>query len=149
MNDDFSIRITLEYAAPLAKLRTQALKIIDLTVKNDANRLLLVEHWLMAGERDINDAEPRMSKPDPSLYAYSRVVRTPMPNGRKHRFQTVPGRGADKPRYPAHTLRLMWFMLFLKYIPVDEEAPERNTARDHYLRQKIPEAGLLHKNKHS
>src|ERR1700749_2625284 len=64
VDDDFGVGMGPEGVAKPRQLRRQRLKIVDLTIEDDAHRAVLVELRLVAGH-EIDDCEPAVPQAYP------------------------------------------------------------------------------------
>src|SRR5690606_24599874 len=65
---------------------TQGREVVDLSVEDDADRLLLVQHRLAAAVH-VDDAEPPMPERGAADVGEALVIRTPVPQRRHHSGQ--------------------------------------------------------------
>src|SRR6266851_309010 len=83
MNNDLGVGLCREFVAPSNQFLTKMLKVVDLAVKNDPDRSILIRDRLMTGMQ-INDAEASHAEAYIGANEKAVVVRTAMDNRRAH-----------------------------------------------------------------
>src|SRR6185312_6944533 len=86
MDDHLGVAPCAEAVAGTLEFRNQLLEIVDFAVENDCDRMVLVEHRLLA-MGDVDNGEPAVTKADAAIDVESRSVRPAMGKGIGHPHQ--------------------------------------------------------------
>jgi hypothetical protein len=77
VDDDFSVAASVEDMAEGLQFRNEFLVIVDFAVEDDADALVFVVEWLLAGGQ-VDDGEPTMAEPDAGFEMQAAFIGTAM-----------------------------------------------------------------------
>ena len=98
MDDHFRIGGGRKHMAALLQLAAEVAKVVDLAVKHNPNRAVLIVDRLASG-LEINDAQAAHAQADTGAYIESLIVWATMDHGRAHRTHFLRG---DRPTIETH-----------------------------------------------
>jgi hypothetical protein len=108
VDDDFSVGTRAECVTARRKLGHQRLEVVNLTVEDDADRFVLIEQRLIAGQK-VDDREPAVAQPQTWRVIKTLPVRSAMADGighttEQHAVDIAAVPQTENTRYAAHLL---------------------------------------------